>query len=77
MNRADRKAKKSADKRARKHADMMRNGGKSKYARKVAYLYSHPREETRTVERPDGTVETVTVSRIPWGWEFRSPKPWQ
>lgn len=77
MNRADRIAKRKADKRARKKADIDRCGGRSRYARKFAWLMSHPRPESRTVTRPDGSLETVEVQRIPWGWEIASPKPWQ
>lgn len=85
MNRADRIAKKKSDKRARKKADMDRNGGQSRYARKFAWLMSNPRPEirtiTRTVTHSDGrienTVENIEVQRIPWGWEIASPKPWQ
>lgn len=77
MNRADRIAKKKSDKRARKKADMDRNGGQSRYARKFAWLMSHPRPEQRTIVQPDGTVANIEVQRIPWGWEIASPKPWQ
>lgn len=77
MNRAEKIKKARADKAARREHEMANHGGKSRYARKKAWLNSHTRVEVWPFTNADGSVEQREVSRMFWGFEIASPKPWR